>query len=100
MSHADHVQNEIIYAGAAGAAGPLRCKAGKSRAAANMAAADAFAASFKTVLPELLLSKSKCKRLTPARSSKQEKADNDIVNVKDWFHPWDPNDRSDLKYIG
>ncbi len=62
MSHADHVQDEKVSAGVAGSA---CCKAGKSNATANKAAADAFAASLKPILFELLIAPSHGKRKTP-----------------------------------
>lgn len=59
MSHADHIQDELSSASVA----VSECsKAGKSRAAANMAAADAYAASLRRILFELLVAPSHGKR--------------------------------------
>ncbi len=62
MSHSDHIQDEKASTCAAGSA----CgKTGKPLAIANNAAADAFAASLKPILLELLIAPSDSKRMTP-----------------------------------
>jgi hypothetical protein len=72
MNHPGHIQDENA---SAGAAGPECIKAGKSRAAANMAAADAHAASLKPILLELLTAPSHGKRRTPTGWRLSEIAD-------------------------
>jgi hypothetical protein len=61
MNHSDNIQQKKSSNSPNSEWG----KAGKVRAAANKASADAFASTLKPIMSELLTSKSRCKRLTP-----------------------------------